>query len=152
MVIIATVAFTMRHWHYTPGVNCGYSIIYNLDNYKAACTLSLRLAADGRMDDACCTEMGKQFQHWRPAGAGSRGRATAPRPLALFAAPQLGDYTQILQRGDVALDFAAGSQFAQQAAHDFAAARFGQHVAEADVVGLGQSANLLGHPLAQLFF
>jgi hypothetical protein len=38
---------------------------------------------------------------------------------------------------------------AQQAAHDLAAAGLGQVVAEADVLGLGDRADLLGHPVAQ---
>ena len=41
-------------------------------------------------------------------------------------------------------------QFAQQAAHDFAAARFGQCFSKADVVWPGEGADLFRDPLAQL--
>ena len=43
-------------------------------------------------------------------------------------------------------------QFAQQAAHDFAAAGFGQRVGEADVVGLGQRADLFATHLRSSSF
>ena len=65
---------------------------------------------------------------------------------------QLGDHAEVFQRGGVALDIAAGGQFTEQAAHDFAAAGFGQRVGEADVVGSGERADFLGDPLAQFFF
>jgi hypothetical protein len=39
---------------------------------------------------------------------------------------------------------------AQQTAHDFAAAGFGQVVAKADVFGFSDGANFFGYPVAQL--
>ena len=54
----------------------------------------------------------------------------------------------VFERRRVADLFFAGGDVAQQAAHDFAAARFGQGVREADRVGRGQGADLL----ADVFF
>jgi hypothetical protein len=57
---------------------------------------------------------------------------------------------RVLQRAGVLGDGFALGDAAQQAAHDLAAAGLGQVVAEADVLGLGDGADLLGHPVAQL--
>ncbi len=57
---------------------------------------------------------------------------------------------RILQRAGVLRDRFALGDGAQQAAHDLAAACLGQVVAEADVLRLGDRADLLGHPVAQL--
>ena len=50
---------------------------------------------------------------------------------------------EIFKRSSVTLDFAVCSEFTQEAAHDFAAAGFGQGVGEADVVWLGEGADFL---------
>ena len=55
---------------------------------------------------------------------------------SLLLAPQLRQHAVVFQRGRVADGFFAGGDVAQEAAHDFAAAGFGQGGGEADVVGL----------------
>src|SRR5688572_14470024 len=57
---------------------------------------------------------------------------------------------RVLQRGHVLRDLLALGDRAQQAAHDLARARFRQVVAEADVLRLGDRADLLADPVAQL--
>src|SRR6516162_8070602 len=51
---------------------------------------------------------------------------------------QLRDDAKILESRRVTFYVTAGGQFTQQPAHNFAAARFGQHVGKANVVGLGE--------------
>jgi hypothetical protein len=72
--------------------------------------------------------------------------------LAFFGFAELGDDGEVFEGGDVALDFAVGGQFAEEAAHDLAAAGFGKSFGEADVVGTGEGADFLGDPLAQFVF
>ncbi len=71
---------------------------------------------------------------------------------SLLIRPQLGDDVEIFQRCSVAFDFAAGGDFLEQAAHDFAAAGFGEGVGEADVVGFGDGADLGGDVGAEFYF
>jgi hypothetical protein len=58
------------------------------------------------------------------------------------------------ERGHVAGDAVGGHDLAQKAAHDFAAARFGEGVGELDLGGLGQGSDLrkdgaiIGEPTA----
>jgi hypothetical protein len=65
------------------------------------------------------------------------------RILPFFGFAEFGDYGEVFEGGGVAFDFAVGGEFAEQAAHDFAAAGFGQSFSEADVVGTGEGADLL---------
>ncbi len=58
--------------------------------------------------------------------------------LSFFRLAQLRDNGKVFKGGGIALDFAAGRQLPQQAAHDFAAAGLGQRLGEADVIGTGQ--------------
>ena len=69
-----------------------------------------------------------------------------------FVFAQFRDHAEIFQRGYVTFHFAVRSQFTQQAPHDLAASRLGQHVGEANLVGTGQRADFLHHPLAQFLF
>src|SRR5262245_28727224 len=60
-----------------------------------------------------------------------RGAASSQRRGSRFALPlllllQLRDHAEIFERGRIAFDFAVGGEFAEQAAHDFAAASFGE--------------------------
>ena len=64
---------------------------------------------------------------------------------------ELGDHGRIGQGGDVAQDAALGD-IAQQAAHDFRAARFRQLRRKENIVGPRNGADLLGDVLPQLFF
>src|SRR5512134_3413066 len=57
---------------------------------------------------------------------------------------------RVLERGDILGDGLALGDGAQQAAHDLAGARLWQVVAEADVLGLGDGADFLADPVAQL--
>jgi len=66
--------------------------------------------------------------------------------LVLFA--EFGDDAEVFEGGGVALDLAGGGKLAQEAAHDLAAAGLGERGGEADVVGAGEGAYLLGDPLA----
>ena len=68
--------------------------------------------------------------------------------LQLFG--QLLQNRRVFQRAGVLRDGLALGDAAQQAPHDLAAARLRQVVAKADVLGLGDRANFLGHPVAQL--
>ena len=97
---------------------------------------------------------------WRStqtAGAGSpmwtvlQGSHCVTQDFLRFVAfLQFRDHAQVFQRGGIAFHVSAGGEFAQKAAHDFAAARFWQRVGEADVVGLGQRADFLGDPLSSI--
>src|ERR1051325_11038390 len=64
---------------------------------------------------------------------------------------QFRQHVQIFQGGGVALDLGAGSDLLEQAAHDFAGARFGQGFGEADVVGFGDRADFFGDVQAKFF-
>ena len=77
------------------------------------------------------------------------GRRSQPAAGAGVLPAQLRDDGRILQRRDVLRDFLAARQRAQQPAHDLAGAGFRQHLGEADVIGLGDRAQLLADPLAQ---
>src|ERR1041384_498166 len=63
---------------------------------------------------------------------------------------QLFEDLGILQRRDVLRDLLALRDRAQQPAHDLARARLRQIVAEADVLRLGDGADLLADPVAHL--
>src|SRR5487761_2152041 len=56
---------------------------------------------------------------------------------------------RILQGGYVLRNLLAFGDGAQQPAHDFPRARLGQVIAEADVLGFGDRADLLADPIAQ---
>jgi hypothetical protein len=60
-------------------------------------------------------------------------------------------YAEILESGHIAGDGIRRHDFAQQAAHDFAAAGFGERIGEADLLRLGEAADFVTYPLAQLF-
>ena len=66
----------------------------------------------------------------------------------LFLLAQLGQDAVVFQRRRVARRLSAAGDVAQQPAHDLAGARLGQRVGEADLVGPGQGADLLGDVLA----
>jgi hypothetical protein len=68
--------------------------------------------------------------------------------LSLVFAPQLRQHAVVFERRGVADRGVARRDVAQQPAHDLAAARFGQGVREADVVGLGQRADFLADVFA----
>src|SRR5690606_31167306 len=68
----------------------------------------------------------------------------------LLAVLQLLEDGRILQGGNVLRHLLALGQRAQQAAHDLAGTGLGQVVAEADVLGLGDGADLAGNPVAQV--
>ena len=61
------------------------------------------------------------------------------------------NHVHVFESSDVACDGIVGNNFAQQAAHDLAAAGFGQGVGETDLFGPGESTDFVGHPLAQFF-
>ena len=69
-----------------------------------------------------------------------------------FGFAEFGDDGEVFEGGGVALDFAVGGELAQQAAHDFAAAGFGQGFGEANVVGAGERADFFRDPLAEFVF
>src|SRR5438132_1520 len=62
------------------------------------------------------------------------------------------EHGEVFQRGHVTANFTAGSDLAQEAAHDFSATRFGKCVAEANVVGFRKRTYLFGDPSPKLFF
>ena len=64
--------------------------------------------------------------------------------------PQRIQHRAILQRGGIAAHHLAGSQGAQHAAHDLAAAGLGQGIGELDQIRAGDRADLFGNPAAQL--
>jgi hypothetical protein len=55
----------------------------------------------------------------------------------------------VLERGGVAHRLLARGDVAQQAAHELARVRLGQRLGEADLLGLGDRADLLGEVLEQ---
>ena len=61
----------------------------------------------------------------------------------------MGQDAVVFQRRRVAHRLAAGGNVAEQPPHDLAASRLGQRVGEVDVVGHGQSADLLADVLLQ---
>ena len=71
------------------------------------------------------------------------------RELALVRLPQLRQHRVVLEGAGVAHLLLAGGDAAQEAPHDLAGARLGQGVGEADVLRLGDRADLLGHVAAQ---
>src|SRR5579872_4120666 len=84
----------------------------------------------------------------------TRGWPRIPAPAArrsFVFLPQLGEHGVVFQRGRVAHLFFAGGDVSQQAAHDFAAAGFGQGVGEADGVGRGEGADVLANVPLQFF-
>src|SRR5205814_5272329 len=64
--------------------------------------------------------------------------------------PQLLQDRRVLEGRDVLRDLLALGDRAQQAPHDLAGARLGQVVAKTDVLRLGDRADLLADPVAQL--
>src|SRR2546421_2690560 len=62
---------------------------------------------------------------------------------------KIGDHAQVFQRRDVASDHVRGHDFTQEPAHDLAAARFGQGVGKADLLGAREGADLMRYPLAE---
>src|SRR5918911_885986 len=64
--------------------------------------------------------------------------------------PQLLEDRRVLERRHILRDLLAPGDRAQQTPHDLARARLRQVVAEADVLGLGDRADLLADPVAQL--
>ena len=70
----------------------------------------------------------------------------------LFVSAEPGDDAEVFEGGGVALDFAGRGEFAEEAAHDFSGACFGERVGEAEVVRPGESADVFGDPLAELLF
>src|SRR5258708_1281411 len=71
--------------------------------------------------------------------------------LFLFL-PQFSEYRVVLQRARVLRRLLAAGDVAEQATHDLARARLGQGVGKADLIGSGQTADLLGDVLAQILF
>src|SRR5688572_30043171 len=87
--------------------------------------------------------------------AGEARRAAASRGIggsAFVLLLELGEDAEVFQRRHVALHLAAAGELFQQAAHDFAAAGFGEGFGEPDLVGLRERADLLANPLGQFFF
>src|SRR4051812_42099632 len=72
----------------------------------------------------------------------------AEQPRSAVAA-QLLDDGWILQSGNVLRDLVTASDAAQQPPHDLAGAGLGQVVSEANVVRLGDGAELFGDPATQ---
>src|SRR5260370_9770082 len=62
-------------------------------------------------------------------------------PLDLVTLLQPCNYTEILQSCGVAFDFAVGGELTEQATHDFAPARLGQHVGAANIARFSQLPN-----------
>src|SRR5579863_7740075 len=67
---------------------------------------------------------------------------------SFFGFAEFGDDGEVFEGGGVAFDFAVGGELAEQAAHDFAGAGFGQRLSEADVVGAGERADFFRNPFA----
>src|SRR5690554_5115460 len=89
--------------------------------------------------------------HARASSARYRLRpGAATRRRLLFGLAQPCEHAQVLERGGVADALLAARDVAQESAHDLAAAGLRQRVGEADVVGLGERADLLRDVLAQL--
>src|SRR5690606_22827317 len=74
---------------------------------------------------------------------GLSGQATSTFP------PQLFNDGGVFKSRDVLRDLVAARDGPPQAPHDLAGAGLGQVVGEADLVGLGNGAELLGHPGAK---
>src|SRR5262249_61436309 len=82
----------------------------------------------------------------RPESVLVRTRST---PALLLVLAQLGEHRVVLERGGVADRLLAGGDVAQEAPHDLAASRLRQGIREADVVGAGGGADLLGDLLLE---
>src|ERR1017187_10058857 len=67
--------------------------------------------------------------------------------LLVMLRRQARDHRQILRGGYIACDRIRRHNLPQQAAHDLAAAGLGERVGEADLLRLGEAANLVRHPL-----
>jgi hypothetical protein len=65
-------------------------------------------------------------------------RCALQRGSAFLGFAELGDDSEVFERGDVAFDFAVGGEVAKKTAHDFAAAGFGQSFSEANIVWPGE--------------
>src|SRR5262249_14436273 len=78
------------------------------------------------------------------------GTGVPSAELLVFARAQLGDGAEILERRGVAFDLAGRGQLLEQAPHDFARARFGERIGPANVVRLGERADVLADVIAQL--
>jgi len=77
--------------------------------------------------------------------------AQAARHAAgLLRLPHLFQDGRIFERGDILSDLLALGQYTQQAPHDLARARLRQVVAETDLLRLGNRADLLADPVAQI--
>ena len=70
-------------------------------------------------------------------------------PGYVFGAAQGCDDGEVFEGGGISGDGAGGGELAEEAAHDFAGAGFGELLGEAEVVGAGERADLLGDPLAE---
>ena len=79
----------------------------------------------------------------------SQGVERAATPRVSIGLTQLFKNRGIFQRAGVLRDDLTFGDAAQQTAHDLAAACLGQVLAKADVLGLGDGADLLKSPLAQ---
>ena len=79
----------------------------------------------------------------RSAASGTRARSCRKRRHSSSLARETIEDRDVLERGDVAFDLAAGGDLLEQAAHDLARAGLGQRVGEADLLGAGQRADLL---------
>ncbi len=73
----------------------------------------------------------------RPRPGGIPASADAGLICLFFVAAEFGQNAEIFKRCGVAFDFGSRCQFAQEAAHDFAAAGFRKSVGKTDVVGPG---------------
>src|SRR5690348_17137043 len=87
------------------------------------------------------------FRTWpsKLAGACAKTEVASKRSALLFVMlrGEASHHAEIFQGGYVACHRIRGHDFAQQAAHDFAAAGLGQCVCEADLLGLGEAADLV---------
>src|SRR5258706_424451 len=68
-------------------------------------------------------------------------------PLVLLL--QLGKDAKVFQRGGIAFHLIARSDLLEQPAHDLATAGLGERLGEADLVRLGEAADLLGDFVGQ---
>src|SRR6267378_5417303 len=100
-----------------------------------------------KWDCGCCTAQERPASRacFRNDRFAARLRARASAHLL-----QLLEDSRVLECRHVLLDLLALRDRAQQPPHDLARARLGQVVAEADVLGLGNGADLLADPVAQL--
>src|SRR3954452_18475966 len=114
---------------------------------------STRTVADARMTsgDWRVTTASPRTSALRGEGERSAVGWRPLRSLLLVAdGGELREHAHVLEGGGVTLGDAAGGDLLQQAAHDLAGASLRQHVGEADGVGAGQGADLLGHVVGQL--